>query len=542
MASGRAATRTSLAAALALLTAVLYLPAVGYEFVDLDDSEYVYENPRVLAGVSAAGTRWALTTHPAANWHPLTWLTPQHDAALFGVEPAGHHATSILLHAVNAALLLLLLDALTGATWASAAAAALFAVHPLRVESVAWVAERKDVLSALVGLLALLAWVAWTRRGGTLRYLAATALYALGLTAKPMLVTLPFVLLLLDLWPLRRLARRADLAPRLREKAPWLALAAVSAWVTHAAQAAGGAKAAAAAYPWPDRLANAALAIVAYLRDLVWPARLAAFYPHPNSVGGQPPYPAAALAGLVLALASAWALSQWRRRPWLAVGWFAFLGMLVPVLGFVQVGSQARADRYTYLPAIGIGIAVVWSVRELVGARPRRRALAAAATLAVLAGLAVATRAQLAHWRDTGTLYRRALAVTEKNFLAWNNYGLWHLERRRDPTTALDCFRRAAEAKGDYPEAWYNAGLALNRMGEHGRAVTAYQVALRMAPASADAWTNLGSSYRVLGRRAEALDAYRRALAVDPGHPATLEGLARLGLSPAPGAPGGPAP
>jgi len=524
-------TRLAVSALLVLVVAAIYAPVRHHAFLDLDDAEYVYENPHVLGGLTAEGISWAFTTFHAANWHPVTWLSHQLDAELYGADAGGHHVTNVLLHAANSVLLFLVLESLTGAAGRSAAVAALFAAHPLRVESVAWVAERKDLLCALFGLLALAAWTAWCRRGGTARYLAAAALFALGLMAKPMLVTLPFVLLLLDRWPLGRWRGRADLWPRMREKIPLFALSAASSGITYVAQSQGRATGSQEAFPWLDRLANALVAYASYLVDLVWPSGLAVFYPHPNALGERVDGTAALLAALALAAGTAAVAWQWRRRPWLGVGWLVYLGMLVPAIGLVQVGAQARADRYTYLPTIGILLVAVWGASELASTLRLPRGVPAGAAIAAILALALVSMRQVATWRDAPALYGHAIAVTERNYLAWNNLGVWNLNHEQ-PQEALRCWEQAVRAKPDYALAWFNAGLALNRMNEHARAIAAYVESLRLSPDSADAWGNLGSSYRVLGRRAEAVDAYRRALAIRPDHPVALEGFARMGLAP----------
>ena len=531
--TGRAKARAAVAGALVLAVAAIYTPTLGHGFVDLDDSEYVYENPRVSAGLEAGGVRWAFTTFHAANWHPLTWLSHMLDVELFGAAPAGHHATSVGLHALNSVLVFLGLEALTLAFWPSAAVAALFAVHPLRVESVAWVAERKDLLCALFGLLACGAYVNWARKGGGARYLAVAGLFALALMSKPMLVTLPVLLLLVDYWPLGRLRRARDLWLRSREKLPLFALSTLSSWITYVAQAGGGATAAAERFPLGDRLLNAALSYVAYLGQTVWPRALAAFYPHPNAHGARVALVPALGAAFGLVAATWIVVARRARRPWLVVGWLWFAVALVPVIGVVQVGSQARADRYTYLPLVGIFVIAAWGASAACARwRVPSGAVAAFAGAALLAYGATA-RAQVASWRDSETLYRRALAVTQSNFLAWNNLGVAQLERG-EPSLALESFERAVRIKADYASAWYNAGVALNRLDQPVRAVAAYRESLRLDARNADGWANLGASLRMLGVRDESIASYRRALALAPDHPVARAGLSALGVSPPP--------
>jgi protein O-mannosyl-transferase len=398
----------ALGAALALLTLAAWLPALGNGFVNLDDPYYVTAQPHVLPGITRAGLAWAATAKVASNWHPLTMLSHMLDCQLFGLDPAGHHATSLLLHLANVLLLFEVLRRMTGAAGRSAAVAALFAVHPTHVESVAWVAERKDVLSALFWILAMGAWARYARRPSSGRYLLVALLMILGLMAKPMVVTLPFALLLLDVWPLGRLHlgwKRLAI-----EKLPLLALSAASSLITLRYQQTSLAPL--DVVPWSLRAANALVSYVAYLGKLFLPRDLAVFYPIPLAIPGW------RAAGAALLLVALTALAVWRarREPWLLTGWLWFLGTLVPVIGLVQVGRQAMADRYTYIPSIGLFLAVVWSVAEL--ARARRAVLATAAVVVILA-LAAITRVQVGYWSDSATLFRHALAATgDGNYLA----------------------------------------------------------------------------------------------------------------------------
>jgi hypothetical protein len=414
--------------------AAVFGRALGHEFVSFDDGIYVTRNEHVRAGLDVASLRWAATSFEGGSWHPLTWLSHMLDVELFGLAPAGHHATSVLLHAAVAAVVFLALRALSGALWPSLLAAALFALHPLRAESVAWVAERKDVLAGLGFALALLAYAGYARRPSAGRLAGVALAMAAGLLAKPSVVTLPFVLLLLDVWPLRRLELFAapfawrQLAALLVEKLPLFALSAAASALSLVAQSTIGAVVGLEAAPVAMRLANTLFAYAAYVRMSVWPTRLAFFYPYPKEL------PWAELAGaaaLLLAL-TALVLVQLRRRPWLAVGWFWFLGVLVPMIGLVQVGAQALADRYSYLPSIGLCVAFAWSVCEAAGRWPRARpALALASALLVLAS-ATATWRQVGTWRDDRTLCVHALAVTRDNFKAAANLA-WLLATSPDP-------------------------------------------------------------------------------------------------------------
>jgi len=501
--------------ALVGLVLAVFGQVAGHPFLDYDDGEYVYANPVVLSGLSWEGARWALVTNHAANWHPLTWLSHMADVTLFGTAAGAHHLVNVLLHAATAVLLFLVLDRSTGEPPPSALAAMLFAVHPLHVESVAWVAERKDVLCGLLWVLTVAVYARYARRPSARRWLAVAGALFLALLAKPMAVTLPFVLLLLDAWPLRRLHRGARTL--VLEKVPLLLLAAVAAALTWRAQSASGATAGAEAYPFRDRLLNACLAYAVYLRQTVWPAHLSVFYPHPCSVGASVDG-RAALGALVL-LAALTAAAVWqRRRGYPLVGWLWFAGTLVPVIGLVQVGAQAHADRYTYLPLVGLFVALAWGLWDAVGRRWPPFAAVSIPLALVLAGTAWL---QTGHWRDRATLYAHAIASTGQNWLAWNNLGLARLDDG-DLAGAEHAFAVAVQAKPDYADGWYNAGVAELRGGQLLPAVHAYRQALALDAANPDAWVNLGIAYRGLRREAEALACFDRALALRSDDPLAL--------------------
>jgi len=497
-----------LAFATAALAALPYLVGgLNRAFVVLDDAVYVYENSHVRDGLAWEGIRWAFSTFNAHNWHPLTWLSHMLDATLFGLDARGHHLVSILLHALNTALLFVVLTRLTGALWRSGFAAALFGVHPLRVESVAWVAERKDVLSGLFFMLLLLAYERWANRGGSRWYLAVFALLALGLMAKPMLVTAPFVLLLLDLWPLGRtpLVPPADgraAVPRpwrrlLLEKLPLLVLCLASSVVTVLAQRQGGALKDLALYPPGIRLANALISYLRYLGMTLWPTALAVQYPYAPDM---PPWWKIAAALLLLAGVSGLAVRFLRRQPAIAVGWFWFLGMLLPVIGLVQVGSQALADRYTYLPHVGLVLVVAWGVPQAL--RVPNRALAAVAAV-VLAALASASFVQAGFWSDSETLYRRSLSVTFANTLIHNNLGVLYTGAARY-AEAIEQYSAALSINHDLPETHNNLGYVLSAQGKTGEAITQLQEALRLRPGYIKAHKTLGSILAGQGRFDEA--------------------------------------
>jgi tetratricopeptide (TPR) repeat protein len=525
-----------LAAGLVAVVGVVYAQVASFGFVNIDDQVYVTENPHVLRGLTADGLRWALGFH-AANWHPLTWLSHMLDVQLFGLRAGGHHLTSALLHLANTLLVFRLLRTATGAVGRSALVAALFGVHPLHVESVAWVAERKDVLSTLFGLLAALTYVHAVRRPGRPRLWPVAALLALGLMAKPMLVPLPLLLLLLDLWPLgrlgeaaaRRVVTRQALVARIREKAPLLVLSAASAVVTALAQAEGGAVAALTAVPLLGRVENAVVSLAAYLRDAAVPVGLASFYPHPAIVlGGVPVLDVASSIALLIALAVV-AVQQVRARPWIAFGLAWYAVSVFAVLGLVQVGEQARADRYTYLPLVGVFVAVVWGAAEILERTRRRWAGPAIGGLAVAACAALAVP-QAATWRNSVALHERAVAVTERNWKAWQ--GL--CDARSDAGDQAGALAACGEALRIAPamaEAWNGFGVATGRLGRHDEAIAHFRQAIRSRPGYADAWYNLGTAYGTLGRHADAVPCFREALRLRPDDPRAWFNLAVASLA-----------
>jgi len=477
-----------LALGLALAVCAVFGRSLGHEFLSLDDGVYVTGNEAVRAGLTAESVKWAFTTFHGGPWHPLTWLSHMLDVELFGLDPAGHHATNVAIHALTTALLFLALRALSGATWASVFAAALFALHPLRAESVAWVAERKDVIAGLGFAAALLAYAGYAKRGGALRMAAVAAAMAFGLMGKPSIVTLPCVLLLLDVWPLRRLDLFEAPFPWRRlvalaaEKLPLFALSAGASVLSVVTQGAGGGVASIEEAPLAVRLANTLLAYVAYLRKTLWPVDLAVFYPYPTEF----PWLRVGAAGALLAALTALALAQLRRRPWLAVGWLWFLGVLVPMVGLVQVGGQALADRYSYLPAIGLSLIAAAGAAELAERRPRARSGVAAACALLVAASAGATWRQVGIWRDNRTLYGHAVAVTRDNVVAATNLA-WVLATSADPADrdgaeAVRWAARAAELT-----AHKNAGVldtlaaAEAEAGNFSEAVVWQRWALRLA-------------------------------------------------------------
>jgi tetratricopeptide (TPR) repeat protein len=559
-APGRGAGVPAVAVALVLAVAAVYAPVRHHGFVNFDDPEYLSANPRVQAGLTLDGVRWAFTSSHAKLWHPVTSLAHLADWTLFGGWAGGHHLVSVGLHAANAVVVLVLLARATGALGASAAVAGLFALHPLRVESVAWAAERKDVLSLFLGLVAIAAYAAWARRGGRTRYLAVVAAFALALMAKAMLVTLPVLLLLLDVWPLGRLALGRGwldrLRPRVREKVPLFVMAAAVGVVTWLVQSAGGAVVSAHSLPPAARIANGVASYARYLCLGLWPAGLAAFYPYRAPA----PLELAGVAVLLTAL-SAFAVQQRERRPYVLVGWLWYLVALLPVIGIAQAGEQAMADRFTYLPLLGPLVAVVWLGSELTRAPAGLRRTTAAAVAAVTAAYAVASARQVTYWRDSVTLFTRALAVTERNYLAHSNLGqaleaqgrvgeaVRHYEealrirpgyavaannlgneagRRGDLVAARRYYTDAIRDQPMLPEAHNGLGAVLAAEGQFDAAVEAFETALRLRPEYAEAHANAGAVLARLGRADRAAAHYEAVLARFPDDAETHAALADL--------------
>lgn len=532
---GPARVPATLALALALVIAVgiAFAPALENGFVPgYDDGPYVTDNPMVRDGVSALGVAWAFTSVHSHNWHPVTWLSHMVDCQLFGLAPRGHHLTSLLLHAANGVLLFLAFSAMTRRPYRSALVAALFAVHPLHVQSVAWVAERKDVLSTFFAFAAILAYARYVRQPTGGRYLAVTALFALGLLAKPMVVTLPFVLLLLDGWPLERLGSNAGragqpptggLAARVREKLPLVALSAAASAVTWFVQWRSGAVRSFERVPLVERITNAAVSYVRYPLQAIWPERLAAHYPLPP--GGTSLLLAAGCAVVVLAVTGL-ALRQARHRPWLPVGWFWYLGTLVPVIGLVQVGPQAMADRYTYVPLVGLFVIVAWGGAELAERMGGRRGLQVAAVLAiaVVVALALRTRAETRYWRDERTLFTRAVEVTGPNALAEGQLGAV-AARAGDVPAALAHFRAAVAADPQFVVARANLAGALVAVGQYEDALREAEATLDLDPANPQAFYNRGVALAALGRPAKAAASFEQVLRLVPGHARAREHL-----------------
>ncbi|MEO8042276.1 MAG: tetratricopeptide repeat protein [Acidobacteriota bacterium] len=441
---------------IALACLVIYYQVAGFDFINLDDDIYVYENAAVANGLSARSIAWAFSSFHAANWHPITWISHQLDATLFGLNAAGHHLLNLAFHIANSVLLFLLLRGMTKEIWKSAVIAAVFAVHPAHVESVAWIAERKDLLSTLLWLLTSIAYVRFTKDTDNKRaYWIALLLFALGLMAKPMLVTLPFVLLLLDYWPLKRIDefRWSKMRPLVQEKLPFFVLSAISAVVTIFAQRSGGAVQTLETFSLQDRFTNSVVSYARYLVMMFYPADLGVWYPFDRS------YSVLQIAGSLMLILGISAASVWQicKRPYLFVGWFWFVGTLVPVIGIVQIGRQGLADRYTYVPFIGLSMAVIWLLAEFAErVRVPARVVQAAAVI-VLAALAIVAFRQASYWKNSETLYTRTLQVTPSNYLVEANY-CRYLEKQNRLDEA---FRHCSIATENDPRGV----VALNTLG-----------------------------------------------------------------------------
>ena len=508
---------------LVVLAVLPYLQTLRYDFVDFDDHLYVTENPQVQQGLNLGTVGWAFTTFTSGNWHPLTWMSHMLDVDLWGMNAGGHHLTSVLLHAGNTLLLFFVLVQMTGSLWRSAFVSVLFAVHPLHVESVAWIAERKDVLSTFFGLLALWAYVGCTRYGTMPKYLLMIGFFVLSLMAKPMLVTFPFLLLLLDLWPLQRWKlwtiesqMVSPLEPRafrriLLEKVPLFVIAIVFGGVAIVSQRAGQAMISLDASPLGSRLGNAIVAYTFYLEKLAAPFKLAFFYPHP----GHWPLSVVALSAVLPVVVTVVAIVYRRHYPWLLVGWLWFVGMLVPVIGVVQVGWQAVADRYTYLPSVGIFIMIVWSIPAALPSRFPRASIAAA--LGIIAILTAKTWRQVSYWKDSRTLFTHAAQVTRGNFLAHQNLGNM-LETENDLMGALKLYRVAAAERPAYAKIGINENIAnvLIRQSRYTEAMSELKTAIEINPKSSIAYNSMGSLMMLLNDNEKAATYLQRAVELEP--------------------------
>jgi protein O-mannosyl-transferase len=509
--------------ALLILTAVVYAPVVGFGFSTYDDLPMLVTNPHVHAGLGVDSALWALQSREQANWFPLTWLSHQLDWQRFGAWAGGHHATNVVLHLATVAAVFLAFSHLTGRPWSSLAIAGVFAVHPMNVESVAWIAERKNVLSSLLFAVCLFLYAGYARRPTWRGYVGVTLAFALGLLAKPMLVTLPCVLLLLDYWPLGRLtpgAWRRVVA----EKLPWFLMSAASSVITVIAQSSAGAMETLQESSIPARLCVALTGYLEYLVKLCWPVRLAVLYPKPTTPCASDEL---AAASAVLIAVSATVLLLARRRPHLFVGWAWFVGMLVPVSGIVQVGMQLIADRYVYLPMLGLLLAAFWSTGELAARSDLARRLLPWGTALLVLLLAARTSVQVRYWKDDITLFSRALSVTSNNCFAHNQLGAL-LRQQGNPGAALEHYRQAVAACPWSDLAQANLGGFLANAGQLEAALSHLRISVAINPRQVPGNYNLGLALWHQGKTQEAATHFRQALQVEPGHQPSRDMLRRI--------------
>jgi hypothetical protein len=523
---------------LALVVLSLYWPVTGYEFIALDDNLYVVENADIQKGFSPQGISWAMTTLYTTNWHPLTWLSLMIDYELYGLKAPGYHVSSLLLHILNTLLLFIVLRRMSGEIWKSGVVAALFAVHPLNIESVVWVAERKNLLSTLFWILTIMAYVRYTDKPGWKRYSLILVFFILGLTAKPMLVTMPFVLLLLDYWPLQRFSwfdhnrpeesvqdrtkRRKCLIRLLIEKMPLLLLSLLSAWVTLYAARTGGAVKAISVFPVGGRIENALISYAMYLYKMVWPIDLAIFYPYPP---GRPLWQVVSSI-LFLAAVTAFVCLKGRTRRYLIAGWFWYVITLLPVIGLVQVGFQSMANRYAYISLIGIFIIIAWGVPDLLKRFSGRRYLPAVSVSVILTFI-FCTKSALPGWKNSEAVFQQALNVTKKNHIAEMGMGNVWLSRG-NLHKAVPHYMEALRLKPDYAEAHNNLALVLMREGKGDEAAAQFREALKDNPKYAEAFNNLGAVLAGQRKWQEAEDSFKRALKFKPDYTGAQSNLTKL--------------
>lgn len=497
---------------LTALVIAIYGQTIGFAFINFDDNQYVYENPFVLGGLSWPAVKWAFTAFHSANWHPLTWLSHQADVTLFGANAGAHHATNVIIHLINSLLVFLVFQKYTKSGLKSAVVAALFAVHPMHVESVAWISERKDVLSTAFWLLTMWAYHVYVenekKRGP---YLLTLALFALGLMAKPMLVTLPFVLLLLDFWPLERMKRPADLKRLALEKLPFFALSAASSYITLLAQKSAGAVQTLEMLPFQTRFLNAFTSYAGYIISLFYPVNLSIWYPYVEDI------PVWKIAGslVLLAAVTVFCVLQAGKRKYLLTGWLWFLGTLVPVIGLVQVGFQPMADRYTYIPYFGLFIMLVWGAGELVeGLNLNRKAATAAAAVIILTFGVLAYR-QTSYWRNDETLYKHSLSVTEGNYLVLQNYCHYLMLRDRLDEAEPLC-RESVAIRPEYAEAVNTLGVIHYKRGKFEEAAESFRKTLELNPGYTKIYFNYANALSMSGKPFEAEEQLKKAAVYTP--------------------------
>ncbi len=507
---------------LVLSTLVVFWQVRHHDFVHYDDFLYVTENEQVQAGLTLEGITWAFTTIDASNWHPLTWLSHMLDCELFGVNPGPHHLVNLFFHIANTLILFFVFKRMTGNFWPSGFIAALFALHPLHVESVAWIAERKDVLSTLFWLLTMWGYTRYVEHPGIARYLLTLLFFALGLMTKPMLVTLPFVLVLLDYWPFKRIqigqsngdGNSQNWSPLFRmvwEKIPFFILTVFSSVTTYLAQKLGGSISSLEGVQLPDRISNALVSYVGYIGKMMWPSKMAVLYPY----SGELPWVKALGACLVILFITAVVIGFIKKHPYLAVGWFWYIGTLVPVIGLVQVGLQSMADRYTYVPLIGLFFMIAWGISNLMMHLPHRKVVLGSAAALVLFILMTISYLQVRNWKNSIMLFEHTLRVTAMNHIMHYNLGV-ALQKQGRADEAISEYFKALQAEPDYVDAHNNLGFVLEQQGGMEEAIKQYSEAIRINPRYVKAYSNLGRALQKVGRIDEAIKQYSVALQLEP--------------------------
>jgi hypothetical protein len=488
---------------------ISYIPVLSADFIAYDDDVYVTENPRVRQGITPENIRWAFTTGYNANWHPLTWLSHMIDIELFGMRPGGHHCTSLFIHCLNGVLLFLLLAQATGARWRSAGVAMLFVLHPLHVESVAWISERKDMLCTLFWLLAMRAYIHYVRRQTIRRYLWIVFFFVLALMSKPMAVTMPFLLLALDYWPLNRFSASGNMTGNLLrlsvEKIPLFCLSIISSWITIVVQHAGGAVSGLAHTPVSLRIMNAIVSYGTYLLKTIVPLKLAVFYPYSQTI----PLWKVGVSLVVLGVITFYAIRMRKKRPWVVTGWVWFIGTLVPVIGIVQVGSQSMADRYTYIPLVGLFIIFVWAAYAATRGIRYETGVWCLAGIIVMAVCGMMTFRQAKYWQDTKSLFTHVLSVTDKNHVAHHSLGI-ALFREGDIQGAREQFKRAVTLKPGHVEAMVYIGIICGMQGDYRAAERYFKKALALEPENEYIHTNLAKLFIAMGKHEKAREHLNR--------------------------------
>jgi tetratricopeptide (TPR) repeat protein len=501
---------------LAFATLAIFWQVHSFEFTNYDDDKYVSENSHISTGLKWDNIVWVFTNEHNGNWHPLTGLSHILDCELFGLKPGWHHIINLFFHTINVLLLFTVLKQMTGTTWQSAFTAALFALHPLHVESVAWIAERKDVLSTFFWVLTMAVYFRYAKNPSVVSYIFTLVLFVLGLMSKPMVVTLPFALLLIDYWPLNRLdvKNKRQLYRLILEKIPFFIFSAASSIITFLVQKSAGAVGRTEVFPLTSRVANAVVSYMTYIMKMLWPMRLAVFYPHPEN---KLPYWQVFSAGILLAAITICVICFAAKYKYLATGWFWYLGTLVPVIGLVQAGIQAMADRYTYIPLIGLFIIVAWGATDLLRNWKHRFIVLGISSTIIISILSFRTMVQTSYWHDSRVLFEHALKVTKRNYLAYNKVAYCLMEEGKYDE-AINRIQSALQLKPHYAEALNNLGFSYTKLDRWPEAIEAYKLAIKIKPSFANAQYNLGFAYLHLGRTDEAIDAFKQAINCMPDY------------------------